>query len=90
MEAEISMRMQKVTFLLCVTLDHSLILEARGSRGGRGGGGPPGGWRLFPKMASASCIIEIHCLLFAKKKAIVGFSVCLRLDVCVLILRSAE
>lgn len=55
MEAEISMRMQKITFLLCVTLDHSLILEAE--VGGGGGAGSPGEWRLFPKMPSASCII---------------------------------
>lgn len=42
MEAEISMRMQKVTFLLCVTLDHSLILEAEVGNWGveeEGGGG---------------------------------------------------
>lgn len=89
MEAEISMRMQKVTFLLCVTLDHSLILEAGGLRGGGGGAAPPGKWRLFHKMPSASCIIEIHCLLFAKG-ATVGFSVCLWADVYILIRGSAE
>lgn len=83
MEAEISMRMQKVTFLLCVTLDHSLILEAGGLQG------MEGKWRLFLKMPSASCIIEIYCLLFAKG-ATVGFSVCLWVDVYVLIRGSAE
>ena len=42
MEAEISMGMQKVTFLLLsVTLDHSLIQEAGRGRGG-GGAGPRG------------------------------------------------
>lgn len=60
MEAEISMRMQKVTFLLCVTLDHSLIPEAEEKEEEEEveeGGGPPEEWRLFPKMLSASCII---------------------------------
>lgn len=55
MEAEISMRMQKVTFLLCVTLDHSLILEAEVGNWGveeeEGGRGPvlPGNGAYFPK-----------------------------------------
>lgn len=40
MEAEISMHMQKVTFLLCVTLDRSLIPEDGGGGGGGGAGSP--------------------------------------------------
>lgn len=63
--------------------------EAGGLQGGGGGAAPPGKWRLFLKMPSASCIIEIHCLLFAKG-ATVGFSVCLWVDVYVLIRGSAE
>ena len=65
---EISMCMQKVTFLLCVTLDYSLILGGQCRTG------------LFTSLkkaiilqnAFASCIIEIHCP--SAKGATVGFS----------------
>lgn len=39
MEVEISMRMQRITFLQCMTLDHSLIMQARGLHSVGGGEG---------------------------------------------------
>ena len=56
MEAEISMRMQKVTFLLCVTLDHSLIPEAGSWGGGRRGWRFSGGMGLISQ--NALCLMH--------------------------------
>lgn len=71
--AEISMRMQKVTFLLCVTLDYYLIL--RGEIGGGNRLFSSLGEAIISQTASASCIIEIHCPCI--KGATVGFSLLL-------------
>lgn len=72
--------MQKITFLLCVTLDRSLIQRAEGRIGGAlvltGGKGA-----YFPKCPLLHALLKFMAAFFAVR-SIVGFSVSLQVDVC--------